>query len=271
MSYILEALKKSQRDRELGKVPDITSDSGSDSAESESPSGINPWGILAVVIALAALLIVLYSVFWRQLPEHAASQTRTPIAKQLPTVGPVVNKTAPETAPAAHSSPVKKPTPSPASTITPTPQKATLPVVTKVPESIPEDTSREKRPEVEKIRQEYAEMLQHEQQRPKQPPPRPAAPVKTTVETNSPSAAVVAPDKPAHPAVYELPAEVLSRLPARNIMLQSYSDDPAQRFVIMNSAKLYQGERTADNLRVVEIRTNGLLLEFEGVTFFQAR
>ena len=82
---------------------------------------------------------------------------------------------------------------------------------------------------------------------------------------------VAAPVKKAYPAAYELPADVQARIPPRNIMLQSYSETPAQRFVIMNSAKLHQGQSTADGLQVLEIRVDGLLLGFEGYEFFQPR
>ena len=79
------------------------------------------------------------------------------------------------------------------------------------------------------------------------------------------------PVKQAHPAAHDLPPEVQSRLPPRNIMLQSYSENPADRFVILNSVKLYQGQSTAAGLKVVEIRADGLLLEFETYEFFQPR
>jgi len=266
MSYILEALKKSQRDRELGQVPDLTSETCSDSAEVAHKSGASPWIIGSVVIALLAMLIALYALFWHQLPIPPSAETpiNPTVALQPPVVAPVVTKAESRTMPAADAKP---------STISSAPSKTpetTMLEADKIPPPVDKGKSRNERPEVEKIRQEYAEILQREQQRSKQPPVAPK-PVRTPVKAAPQPAPVTEAVKTTHPAVYELPADVLSRLPARNIMLQSYSEDPAQRFVIMNSAKLYQGERTVDNLQIVEIRTDGLLLEFEGYRFFQAR
>ena len=79
MSYILEALKKSQRDRELGQVPDLTTELYTDTSETKSSMG--PWIISSVVIALVALLIALYAVFGRQLdvPEAPETQIQGPM------------------------------------------------------------------------------------------------------------------------------------------------------------------------------------------------
>ena len=94
---------------------------------------------------------------------------------------------------------------------------------------------------------------------------------KAQTGASQPPAKTAKPEKKEHPAAHDLPQEVLSRLPPRNIMLQSYSENPADRFVILNSVKLYQGQSTADGLQVVEIRADGLLLRFEAYEFFQPR
>ena len=94
---------------------------------------------------------------------------------------------------------------------------------------------------------------------------------KAQTGASQPPAKTADPVEKEHPAAHDLPPEVLSRLPPRNIMLQSYSENPADRFVILNSVKLYQGQSTADGLQVVEIRADGLLLKFEAYEFFQPR
>lgn len=60
MSYILEALKKSQQERELGRVP--TLDTSGMFAEDKAPVRASHWGVIAVGLAAVAVAIALYSV-----------------------------------------------------------------------------------------------------------------------------------------------------------------------------------------------------------------
>lgn len=272
MSYILEALKKSQRDRELGQVPDLTTEFYTDTLETKSSMG--PWIISSVVIALVALLIALYAVFGRQLdaPKVPEIQVQDPMLN-LPQISE----------PAAPKAKEQATTPS-------QPQKAIASIETEVQSTarpvapvqkkIPQQTPKEKVPatpppieppprqtEVERIRQEYAQMQAQEKQQPKIRSQEREAPASVSPPPAKKAAAVTT----AHPAAHELPTDVRSRIPPRNIMLQSYSENPADRFVIMNSVKLHQGQSTADGLQVLEIRVDGLLLGFEGYEFFQPR
>lgn len=59
MSYILEALKKSQQERELGQVP--TLDTTGLFTEDKEPPPSNHWGLLAVGLAALAVVIALYA------------------------------------------------------------------------------------------------------------------------------------------------------------------------------------------------------------------
>lgn len=61
MSYILEALKKSQRERELGQVPTLVA---APSSPSPRASG-RPWGLVAVGLASLAVAIALYAALHR--------------------------------------------------------------------------------------------------------------------------------------------------------------------------------------------------------------
>ncbi len=60
MSYILEALKKSQQERELGQIPTLATESP---AELEPPSKTNPVVLSALILALLAIIVALYAVF----------------------------------------------------------------------------------------------------------------------------------------------------------------------------------------------------------------
>jgi len=66
MSYILEALKKSQQERELGKVPTLDA-SGMFEEDTAGPPR-SPWPLVAMGLAGAAVLIALYAALRAPLP-----------------------------------------------------------------------------------------------------------------------------------------------------------------------------------------------------------
>jgi general secretion pathway protein B len=277
MSYILEALKKSQRDRELGQVPDLATELYTDSAETRS--SVSPWIIGSVVIALIALLIALYGVFGHRLsrPQAPEVQAQNPVLKQPQPVDPVASEAKDQTEAAAQLQKSASPTearvePAPLVADLPKPARPVARAEKKVSVQAPEQEAPAipapaappyRQTEVEKIRQEYARMRAREKQQEQKP--------KATTAANKPSTKIAVPAKKAYPSAHGLPMDVLARMPPINIMLQSYSENPAERFVILNSVKLQQGQSTVDGLRVQEIHVDGLLLEFEGYQFFHPR
>jgi general secretion pathway protein B len=132
MSYILEALKKSQEERELGQVPTLD---GLPNLYEQRPARSIYWVIVAVVLALLAVLIALYAAFGARLlqenPEVAGSSlgvpTNTPEAvpptepvtapkpgASVPPKPPAVAKPAPKPGPAVTEQPSERPQPKPA-------------------------------------------------------------------------------------------------------------------------------------------------------------
>ena len=91
MSYILEALKKSQNERELGQVPTLVAAPATESHR--VPRG-KPWGLLAVGLAALAVAIALYAALNRVEVQPAAPQTE-PVATSAPPETPAA--TAPAT------------------------------------------------------------------------------------------------------------------------------------------------------------------------------
>jgi general secretion pathway protein B len=76
MSYILEALKKSQAERELGQVP--TLHGAGLLSEDEAVPARSPWILVSVGLAAAAVLIALYAALRQPLP--VAPQVAVPAA-----------------------------------------------------------------------------------------------------------------------------------------------------------------------------------------------
>lgn len=75
MSYILEALKKSQQERELGRVP--TLDTSGMFAEDKEPVRPSHWGVIAVGLAAVAVAIAVYAVLRAPAPAPIPMQAGT--------------------------------------------------------------------------------------------------------------------------------------------------------------------------------------------------
>lgn len=96
------------------------------------------------------------------------------------------------------------------------------------------------------------------------PPPAatpPPAPVATAAP--SPSAGL--------PLLWELPYDRRKDIPKLAMSLQVYSADPASRFAIVNDERHKEGDTIADGLVLREITPEGLVLEFQGERFLYPR
>ena len=115
MSYILEALKKSQQERELGQVP--TLDTGPFAGARRSPRG-SPWAPAALGLAGLAVVIALYAVL-RQPEVALPSPEATPVP--VPQTNAVPGPPIPD---AASAGSVAPPMPPPAGPVVPSPAVA---------------------------------------------------------------------------------------------------------------------------------------------------
>ena len=55
------------------------------------------------------------------------------------------------------------------------------------------------------------------------------------------------------------------------MLVHVYVDQPGQRFVILNSRKLREGDTSPEGLGMQEILPNGVILSFQGHRFFIPR
>ncbi|MCU0835299.1 MAG: general secretion pathway protein GspB [Chromatiaceae bacterium] len=265
MSYILEALKKSQQERELGRVP--TLDANLYPAP-EAGVRTNPWSLAAVGLAMLAVIIALYAAL-RSDPlvpvvetapggspkETASAATPSPSPPGVVASGPAVETGAsldgvgsdaagrisdavepgpPVEPPLAPPPPRRMPPPEPRSAVDARiPPRPAGPV-------IPEDI----RADVESFKDQVRGG-------------RPAQPVR-------PAAAVP-------PEQLRLPPDVEARAPAFLMTVHVYDEDPAKRFVLINALKTKEGERTREGLVLEEVLPNGAVLSFNGHKFFRHR
>ena len=104
------------------------------------------------------------------------------------------------------------------------------------------------------------------------PPPAPAKPPVVAVAPKVPASAGTPMAKPAvavalAPLLSELPEATRREIPALAISGAVYSENPAQRLLLVNGQVLNQGSEVAPELKVVEIRSNATEFSFRGTRF----
>ena len=228
MSYILEALKKAEQQRGLGRVPGLDS---THEPVRRKDRGRWLWVLTAVLALNAAVLLVL---FWsdRRPPMHAATVDEVASARQ-PVAQPPATAPAPLAAAPAALAPESalQPATSPARALEPrqadaVPRRSTG--VGGAAQSLP-------RPPLSDV-------------------PEPAA-----------ARPVAAPSLPVWPQV---PAHLFQQLNGSlHLDVHVYADQPPERFVLINMKKYHEGERLQEGPRLDEITTDGVILSFQGEKF----
>ncbi len=329
MSYILEALKKSQKERELGQVPTLAD---APYLAGDKPAREAYWGIVAVTLAVLATIIALYAAFGEQLlsagrpppsmpettqetpPEaRPAVPVSAPAAATPEVAAPVSNASRPEkpsktaqtlVTPAAtvltpdseqgseqRAKPAQAPVKTTKPVAPPTQTTATEPAVVVPPKqgrqspppppNVPPELVREVRRFKEHLRQRKP---MDERQTtdpaltttlPVQPPASVAAESELTTD-EEPARKVQAPPMPEPTRTVpsgqsDLPEALQKTFPKLRLTVHVYAATPEQRFVIINSRKMHEGDRSRDGLLLEEITPDGAMLEYLGQRFFRHR
>ena len=116
------------------------------------------------------------------------------------------------------------------------------------------------------------------------PPTPPPQPVAAATQKPQPAAvpppptppppqpvAAAAPPLEQLPAYWQLPYNVRKELPALKLSMHVYSATPAQRFVVLNGNRQVEGDELGGEVRVTEIRSDGVVLSFQGQRFLVPR
>jgi general secretion pathway protein B len=242
MSYILEALKKAEQQREIGQVPRI------DSEHEPATVGLSSRWVMVVVLILlinAGLLLVL---FW---PDGSTGVS-----------GPV--------AMSSDALPVTRAIPPPR------PQRADNPGIVSLPEPV------------------TGKVLKHDREKtivPAQPAVKASAPlvvskpVPQAIEAPAKTKPVVPPValpprpepvKESAPDQYTRNLPVWPQVPAHIFQQMSgglkldvhvYSDQPQDRFVLINLQKYHEGEKLQEGPVLDEITLEGVVLSLQGQQF----
>ena len=237
MSYILDALKRADAERERGTVPGLRAQTipGVTPDSHGAHASLRAWPVIVTGIALAVAVIAAGAWVWRS----QAGSERAPVVVAAPTV------------PAPPAAPALPPQPAPVAAPVPAAHNAVsqaAPVAPTVPAASPA-VKPKPRPE----------------------PPPATAPRSASTEVApvkpSPAASAASPALPVAPLLSELPEEIRRQIPALTITGAVASENPAQRLLLVNGQVLPQGAAAAPEVLIEEIRARSSTFKFRGSRF----
>lgn len=240
MSYILDALRRADAERDRGAVPGLyTQPALSDGAAPER--ALWPWAATAVVVVAGGVALVNVLM---------AGPDSTPVAAQTPVQAPapVEVPASPMTPPAVAPSVATQPAPAPSTASAPSARAAA-----------PAAPSRN--PPVARPREVATAPPGTRAEPVPAPPAMPAAvPVAPPKATDAEAGGRVL-------TLNELSDDVRRSLPALAINGASYSETPAHRMLIANGQVYREGEEPAPGLVVEQIRAKSAVLRWRGVRY----
>ncbi|AKU13303.1 hypothetical protein AzCIB_3410 [Azoarcus sp. CIB] len=278
MSYILEALQKSEHARHRGKVPDLnTLPETTPSATGHAATPRPPY--LAAGFALALALAAAILGWWRPwqvsepqpaaTPQQASQNVQADAGRTLALAAPAAAQPAPPPAPlAAAAPPTLEPlAPAHPPAAVPEPAKTAVPVSKTRPEpSTPELPAQAARsapvPRSESASRKTAESA------PPSPPPAPAA---TRIAAATPAAPAPAVNRKRSDgrilSIHELPPAVRGSLPRLDISGFAAAPDSGKRMVVINDRLVQEGEEVVPGVTLTSAEKDGVVLDFQGYRF----
>jgi general secretion pathway protein B len=260
MSYILDALKKSDQKRKLGQVPDLQADH-SVLVYDERRRRLGP--LLASLLGIVLLVNILLWVWWGGSWQRQVAQESTPM-------------------PAVQLVAVEKPVPMPP---LPAVSESLAEVPTEEEQGVASRTTVD--PALEQFLPEVpltassgprpADTALADREASEAAVAEPRDDVELTVDFvgNDGAVSVVEPVEVMQPPPAEievlgrteLPDHIRAALPEMSISLHFYSNEPSARLVRMNGQHLREGDLVDDGLRLLEITRNGVVLSYSGYRF----
>jgi len=266
MSLILDALKKSEAERKLGQAPGLLSTQNSPERAAHDPRR----GLRIALISISALLIVtlLILAFWmgrQQSTDGKSPQANAPATQHASVPSQAGSG---ETNP---SSPQQKP---------PVTDRTSGAAPRKPASGIPRPTvsvsaaqPARRTPKERESMPVAAGSLPATSQAEAQPP-QPQAISSTTKpapEGESPIVETSKPELEQLPRVFDLSQAERAGLPPLQVSMYVYSEDRARRFVLIDGHRYGEGENIASGLSSEEIRSDGIVLDFQKRRFLLPR
>lgn len=233
MSLILDALRKSERTRQQTLAGQV---SAADLPPARAHIPV-PWATL-IGLLLIANVIVLGIIFWRS---HTANHTPAPVAAT-----PAGSPAPPAPAPAPIYRPEVRSLAAEAAAAT----TATAPA-----------PSAASQPALNTLATQSAAL----------PPAATHAVVTTAAPVNASGSGVIHLNGNSPPPLDTLPLAFQQSLPPLHLDVHSYSQNPAERFVIINMQRYQKGDVLKEGPKVVAIVPDGVILEYQGQQFLLPR
>ncbi|MGK5020432.1 general secretion pathway protein GspB [Janthinobacterium sp. LB2P10] len=256
MSYILEALKKSQAERQLGELPSIHAPhvplhAAAATSAARRPSVWLALGGVSVAVAVAAALLL-----WQ--PWQAGAAAAAAAAAAAPTAAAAITAAAPSAAAAASVVPVVQAqavsTALPVAVSPATPAPVPVPVLSpSVPPAASAAPVHHARP-----------VAEPRQETPGQPAPPPLAspmPAAAPVPVLAPGA------EESVPGVRDLPEPIQRQIPPLAIGGYIYSKNPADRLLLIDKVLRHEGEELAPGLVLEKLQPKAAIFSFKGYRY----
>jgi len=257
MSYILDALRRADAERERGAIPGLSSQQHA-YVEDDAARPRRPRALVWTVAALAAALAI--AVGWNLVGGGGQPQ-RAVVEGSVSTSPPAVS-TAQPAAPA--------PLPTTPAVVAAPPPLAAPPAATLPPTAAAEPAASQSAPAVQRAAGKHTSEPKRVARRGVEP------------EATLPTPATAAAPKPTEPKsaeaktpraegrVYqqsELPEDVRRDLPKLVIGGASYSGDAASRMVMINGQIFHEGDRLAPQLVLERIKLKSAVLSYKGYRY----
>jgi len=248
MSFILDALRKSEHERQRQTGPGIAD------LPIARPASRQPVVLMAVAALLAVNLVIVLVLLLRPSAQESPSAAAASAAA-APSTGSAAPAAADAQVPVAAAAPA-------AGAPRPAPVQAAPP-----PEPV-----REIRPLVEEATQTLATPDSFGPPPAPDPSLLPAAPVPAAVR-EVPRGSVSAPPPSGEfvPRLDTLSPQATAGLPALNLDLHIYATQPSQRSVFINGRRYGEGDSLPEGARVDSITTDGAVLQYRGQRFLLPR
>ena len=244
MSYILDALQRAaqERERASGTVPGLQTRSIAAEAAAQKHGAVmrHRWFLLALLIALAIAAIGI--IWWRMSP-----------VSELPASSPPATGSVAAPVSAIVAAPITT-----AAVVSPT-AAAPEPIRVNPPATLPAAASAV--PDKAQPNASIAASLTAASSAPK------SAPVPPPSSSPQPIANAEQSPKATLPFLKDLPDALRAQIPPLSISGVVYSDNPAQRLLLLNGQVLAQGSRVAEDLVLDEIHPRSSDFTFKGTRF----
>ncbi len=241
MSYILDALRRADAERQRGAVPSLH-DQPAPRPEATAVGRGTPWAW--VLVGSAVVLGIAVAAWWMGRGGAIAPMPSVPAQRaELAPPAPVAPAVA-----AVQAAPTAAPQPAGPTTVTVT---VTGPGVTSATPSIqapePRSSARKGAPAAS----------------------APATAIAAAAAAASPASATAeaVPATARVPTLAELPDTIRQQVPPLTLGGGVYSTQASQRLVIVNGQVVHEGDQPAAGLRVVQIRPRSVVFSFRGQAF----